>query len=106
MSALVGSFAKKIAQNKAKKFAQNQARAMALKAQNKAKQYAALKAKQMANAAKRRVNTGITGVVQRHLGNNAQSRALANKLKMHISNKINTAHNMTRSQIKAAPSFF
>lgn len=87
-------------------YAKNQARNMALKAQNKAKQYAAQKARQMANAAKRRVNTGITGIVQTHMGNNAQSRALANKLKLHISNKINTVHSVTKNQIKAAPSLF
>ena len=94
-----------IAAQLAKKMAQNQARRMALKAQNQAKQYAARKAQQVANAAKRRVNAGITGVVQRHLGNNAQARALANKLKAHVSNKINTAHAVTKNQIKAAPTF-
>jgi hypothetical protein len=94
-----------IAAQLAKKMAQNQARRMALKAQNQAKQYAARKAQQVANAAKRRVNAGITGVVQRHLGNNAQARALANKLKTHVSNRINTASSVAKNQIKAAPTF-
>jgi hypothetical protein len=89
--------------NLAKKMAQNRARALALKAQNQAKQYASRKAQQVANAAKRRVNAGITGVVQRHLGNNAQARALANQLKAHVSNKINMAHAVTKNQIKTAP---
>lgn len=97
MSSLVASFAKKIAQNKA--------RELAIKAQNKAKQYAVQKSRQMANSAKSRVNSGITRVVQRHLGNNAQSRALANKLKVHVSNKINMVHAKTQNQIKATPSF-
>lgn len=97
MSSLAASFAKKIAQN--------QARALAVKAQNKAKQYAAQKARQVANAAKRRANAGITRLVQRHVGNNAQSRALANKLKAHVSNRINTAHAKTQNQIKATPGF-
>jgi uncharacterized protein YpuA (DUF1002 family) len=97
MASLGASFAKKIAEN--------HARALAAKAQNKAKQYAAQKARQVANAAKRRANAGITSIVQRHMGNNAQSRALANKLKAHVSNKINLAHAKTQNQIKAAPSF-
>lgn len=99
-------FAKKlgaVATNRAKKMAQNQARALANKAQNQAKQFAARKAQQMANAAKRRVNAGISSVVQRHMGNNAQSRAMANQLKAHISNKINTASSVAKNQIKAAP---
>jgi hypothetical protein len=98
MSAAVGAFAKK--------FAQNQGRALALQAQNKAKKYAANKARQVANAAKRRANAGISTLVQKHLGNNAQSRALANKLKAHVANRINTANKMTQNQIKKAPSFF
>lgn len=88
--------------NRAKRVAQNQARAMALKAQNQAKQYAARKAQQMANAAKRQVNSRITGMVQRHMGNNARARALANQLKAHVSNKINAAHAVTQNQIKTA----
>jgi hypothetical protein len=91
---------------KASSYAKNQGRNMAARAQNQAKQYAAQKARQMANQAKRRVNMGISGVVQRSLGNNAQSRALANKLKTHISGKINAVHNTTKTQIKAAPGFF
>lgn len=86
-------------------YAKNQGKNMALKAQNKAKQYAAQKARQMANQTKRRINTGITGVVQRTLGNNAQSRALSNQLKAHVSSKINTVHRATSNQIKAAPKF-
>ena len=99
-------FAKRLAAtatNRAKKMAQNQARIMANKAQNAAKQYAARKAQQMANAAKRRVNAGISSVVQRHLGNNAQARAMANQLKAHVSNRINTASTVAKNQIKAAP---
>lgn len=97
MSALVGAFAKKMAQN--------QASAMARKTQNQAKKYAANKAKQVANAAKRRANAGISSLVTKHLGNNAQSRALANKLKAHVSNKINAAHTSTQNQIKKTPGF-
>ena len=80
----------------AKKFAQNHAKA----AQNQAKKYAANKARQVANAAKRRANAGISSLVTKHLGNNAQSRALANKLKAHVSNKINAVHTSTQNQIK------
>lgn len=97
--------AKKVGSKAIMSYGKNLERNMARKAQNQAKQYAAQKARQMANAAKRRVNSGITGVVQRHLGNNAQSRALANKLKAHVSNKINTVHSATANQIKAAPKF-
>lgn len=88
---------------RAKKMAENQARAMALKAQNQAKQYAARKAQQVANAAKRRVNAGITGLVNKHMGNNPQARALANQLKTHVSTGINAAHSVARNQIKAVP---
>jgi len=95
MSAAVGAFAKKLAQSE-----------MARKAQNQAKKYAANKARQVANSAKRRANAGISTLVQKHLGNNAQSRALANKLKAHVANKINTANKIAQNQIKKAPSFF
>lgn len=88
---------------RAKKMARNQARAMALKAQNQAKQYAVRKAQQVANAAKRRVNAGITGLVNKHMGNSPQARAMANQLKAHVTNKINMAHTITKNQIKAAP---
>lgn len=44
-----------------------------------------------ANLATRKVNAGINSMVQGHLGNNAQSRALANALKRHISAKIKMA---------------
>jgi len=94
MSAAVVMFAKKLAQDKARV------------AQNQAKKYAANKARQVANAAKRRANAGISSLVTKHLGNNAQSRALANKLKAHVSNKINAAHTQTQNQIKKAPSLF
>lgn len=102
---MLAMYAAKKVGSKAMSYGKNAARNMARKAQNQAKQYAAQKARQMANAAKRHVNSGITGVVQRHMGNNAQSRALANKLKAHVSNKINTVHSATASQIKAAPKF-
>jgi hypothetical protein len=85
----------------AKKFAQNKARVV----QNQAKKYAANKTRQVANAAKRRVNTGISSLVTKHIGNNAQSRALANKLKAHVSNKINAVHTQTQNQIKKSPEF-
>jgi len=85
----------------AKKFAEDKARV----AQNQAKKYAANKARQAANAAKRRVNSGISSLVTKHLGNNAQSRALANKLKAHVSNKINAAHTQTQNQIKKESGF-
>jgi hypothetical protein len=89
----------------AKKLAQNKAKAVALHAQNQAKRYAASKARQVANSAKRHVNSGISSVVQKHLGNNAQSRALANKLKAHVSNKINKVHTQTQNQIKTTSGF-
>ena len=73
---------------------------MANAAARKAQQYAKAKAQQTANnlarAAKNRVNRGITGLVNKHLGNNAQSRALANALKTHVTSGINTARNQLR----------
>jgi hypothetical protein len=93
MSAVFGVFAKKLAQDKARIV------------QNQAKKYAANRARQIANAAKRRANAGISSIVQKHLGNNAQSRALANKLKAHISSKINTVSALTQKQIKKSPGF-
>jgi hypothetical protein len=59
----------------------------------------------MANVAKKRVNSGITGLVNKHMGNNPQARALANQLKTHISGKINSAHTTTQNQIKTASGF-
>lgn len=106
MSAVAGMLAKKMAAsaaNRAKKMAQNQARVLAMKAQNKAKQYAAQKARQFANVAKRQANSRISGMVQKHMGNNAASRALANKLKAHVSSTINSASVVTQNQIRAAP---
>jgi hypothetical protein len=44
-----------------------------------------------ANLATRKVNAGINSMVQGHIGNNAQSRALANALKRHIATKIKMA---------------
>jgi hypothetical protein len=93
MSAAVVMFAKKLAQDKARV------------AQNQAKKYAANKARQVANAAKRRANAGISSLVTKHIGNNAQSRALTNKLKAHVSNKINAAHTSTQNQIKKDTGF-
>ena len=81
--------------------ARNQARILTMNA----KQFAAQKARQMANAAKRQANARISGMVQKHMGNNVRARALANQLKTHISGKINAAHTTTRNQIKAAPAF-
>jgi len=86
-------------------YAKNQGRNMALKAQNKAKQFAAQKTRQMANAAKRQVNARISGMVQKHMGNNVRARALTNQIKTHISGKINAAHATTQNQIKATPAF-
>ena len=97
VSSLLASYVK----NKAR----NQARILAMKAQNNAKQFAAQKARQMANAAKRQANARISGMVQKHMGNNVRARALANQLKTHISGKINAAHTTTRNQIKATPAF-
>jgi hypothetical protein len=102
---LLASYAAKKTLSYVKNKAQNQGRVLALKAQNKAKQFAAQKARQMANAAKRQANTRISGMVQKHMGNNARARALSNQLKTHISGKINTVHAATQNQIKAAPKF-
>lgn len=93
VSSLLASYVK----NKAR----NQARILTMNA----KQFAAQKARQMANAAKRQANARISGMVQKHMGNNVRARALANQLKTHISGKINAAHTTTRNQIKAAPAF-
>ena len=93
VSSLLASYVK----NKAR----NQARILTMNA----KQFAAQKARQMANAAKRQANARISGMVQKHMGNNVRARALANQLKTHISGKINAAHTTTRNQIKATPAF-
>ena len=88
-----------IAVGLAKRLAENQARKLGVKAQAHAKQYAAQKTRQMANAAKKRVNSGITGIVNKHMGNSPQARALANKLKAHTINKINMVGKMTVNKI-------
>jgi hypothetical protein len=87
----------------AKKLAQNQAKKLTMKAQNQAKQYAAQKARQMANAAKKRVNAGITGIVNKHMGNSPQARALANQLKTHTTQKINLVGKIATNKIKTSP---
>lgn len=66
------------------------------RAMNAAKMYAAQRAQQLANAAKKRVNSGVSALVNKHLGNTPQSRALANAMKAHITRGINVAHNSVK----------
>lgn len=112
-SAVGGFFARKLgsavagsAKNAAIKMARNQAMAAKQAAIKRGQQYAANMARRTANEARRRVNAGITQVVNRHLGNNANSRALANKLKANALRRINAAHNATKNQIKRGSSWF
>lgn len=97
---LLASYATKKAVSYAKNKAQNQARTLSLAAQNKAKQFALRKTRQVANAARKRVNAGITGLVNKHMGNTPQARALANQLKAHTVNKINMAASSVNKTIR------
>jgi len=78
-----------------KKRAMNAAKSFAAQHQNAAKAFAAQKARELANAAKRRVNSGVSALVNKHLGNTPQSRALANAMKAHVTRGINAAHSRT-----------
>ena len=81
----------------------SEARNYLMKSQNNAKRYAIRKAQELSNTAKRRVNAGITNMVNKHVGNNPNARRLANSLKAHITGQINAASKFTRNRINAAP---
>jgi len=76
MEALIAARAKAIAQAQAERLAA-QAKLMAI-----------AQAQQLANIARKRATNGVTSLVAQHMGNNAQSRALASAIKQHI----NAAH--------------
>lgn len=61
--------------------------------------YASDKAKQLVSKARNNATRGLSSIVNQHMGNNQQSRALANALKKHISNGINAAHASTQTKI-------
>jgi fructoselysine-6-P-deglycase FrlB-like protein len=84
-----------------KKRAMNAAKTFAAKHQNAAKAFAAQKARELANAAKKRINSGVSALVSKHLGNTPQSRALANAMKAHVTRGINMAHNQSSEKIKS-----
>lgn len=53
----------------------------------------------VANAAKYHAGRGISGIVNKYYGNNAQSKALANALRRHLNTRINNVHNKVRTPL-------